>query len=149
MPFSTITPHTKPRRCGAGWRVIRAGPSTSRQPQAHGSMLLKASSPISPAEGSSTACSAPSPNSRPQSTASSPSTTDPPNRLYGAPTPTKSSPLAQEGSKRWRQSTIWSPSSGWYYGSSIDYSGWDYGWHQSVWWGYGWNYDSGSWDYGW
>src|SRR3954447_15497432 len=113
MPFSTITPHTKPRRCGAGWRVIRAGASTSRQPQAHGSMPLKASSPISPAEGSSTACSAPSPNSRPQSTASSPSTTDPPNRLYGAPTPTKSSPLAQEGSKRWSQSTRASLGRGW------------------------------------
>lgn len=34
--FLTTTPHIKLQKCGAGWRVIRVGPSTSLQHQALG-----------------------------------------------------------------------------------------------------------------
>ncbi len=47
----------------------------------------------------------PSSTSTPPSTASSMSTTRPPSHSSGKPIPTTSSPLVQEGSKRWSQST--------------------------------------------
>ena len=34
--ISTTRPRTRRRRSGAGWPGIRAGPSTSRRPRAHG-----------------------------------------------------------------------------------------------------------------
>ncbi len=66
----TTTPPTRRTRFGNGSIGIRAGPSTSSQPPAPGSMPSRGSSPSSPGAGSSTASSTPSSISRPPSTAS-------------------------------------------------------------------------------
>ena len=89
--------HPKVRHGSPG---IRAGHSTSPRPRPPGSTPSKASSPSSPAGGSSAASSNPSSTSRPPSTASSPRPTMIPNPSSGPPTPTESSPLSREGSKR-------------------------------------------------
>ena len=83
---STTTPRTSIRRSRNGWPGIPAGPSTSPRPLHPGSMPSRASSPSSRAGASGAACSDPSPNSKPPSTASSPRPTPIPNPSSGPPT---------------------------------------------------------------
>ena len=67
---------------------------------ASGSTQWRASSPNSPADASSEACSDRSPTCRPPSTASSTRPTPTPNPSFGPQTQTASSPLSNAGTKR-------------------------------------------------
>jgi Homeodomain-like domain/DDE superfamily endonuclease len=91
---------TNIRRCGNGWRDIRAGPSTSPQPRHPGSTRSKGFSPSSRASGSSAAYSSPSLTCNSPSTASLPIPTPTPNPSFGRPIQNVFSPLSSAGSKR-------------------------------------------------
>jgi hypothetical protein len=89
--------HPKSER---GWRVIRAGSSTSPQPRHPGSTRSKASSPNSPGAACSVARSLPLSSSRPRSIAISPITTPAQSHSSGLPIPIPSLLLRAEGTKR-------------------------------------------------
>jgi hypothetical protein len=65
MSSSTITAATSIPKSERGWRVIRAGSSTSPRPRHLGSTLSKVSSPNSLDAACSAACSVPSSTSKP------------------------------------------------------------------------------------
>jgi transposase len=90
--------HPKVRRWLA--RATPVGRSTSRRRARPGSTPWKASSPSSRNGASRGACSDPSRNCRQPSTASSPRPTTTPSPSSGPPSPKRSSPLSNAGSKR-------------------------------------------------
>ena len=105
MSSSTTTPLTSIPLFWPGWRATSASLSTSRRHPAPGSTPWRAILQNCPRSVCSAASSAPSPNFKPRSSASSRRQTWRQGPSYGPPTRVKSSPPSAGGTKWWIRST--------------------------------------------